>query len=105
MAVHRRGNVAFEGNAFHHAGEHPIRESGGIIARVSTAYALWRRLLFRLPRKDPALANRRCVDIFFYLSGFMITSTLLASVPGRDNIDYQKFYLGTALRLLPVYCW
>ncbi|WP_162940094.1 acyltransferase family protein [Gryllotalpicola protaetiae] len=42
------------------------------------------------------------VDIFFVLSGFLITSILMRGAR-QGRIDFAKFYWGRALRLLPVY--
>jgi peptidoglycan/LPS O-acetylase OafA/YrhL len=43
------------------------------------------------------------VDVFFVLSGFLITSILIPMAgPGR-SIDYREFYRRRALRLLPAY--
>lgn len=41
------------------------------------------------------------VDIFFVLSGFLITSLLLQEWNGSGTIDMRRFYLRRALRLLP----
>ena len=41
------------------------------------------------------------VDIFFVLSGFLITSILLAEFHSRKRIDIKNFYLRRARRLLP----
>ena len=41
------------------------------------------------------------VDIFFVLSGFLITSILLAEFYDRRSIDIKNFYLRRARRLLP----
>lgn len=43
------------------------------------------------------------VDIFFVLSGFLITRILLKSVLVRGKVDFRRFYLRRALRLLPAY--
>jgi peptidoglycan/LPS O-acetylase OafA/YrhL len=43
------------------------------------------------------------VDIFFTLSGFLITSILLASMSDTGQLDYRAFYTRRALRLLPAY--
>jgi peptidoglycan/LPS O-acetylase OafA/YrhL len=41
------------------------------------------------------------VDLFFVISGFLITTLLLAEVEGRGRIDLGAFYLRRARRLLP----
>jgi len=41
------------------------------------------------------------VDAFFVLSGFLITSILLSEVATTGKIDFKRFYLGRARRLLP----
>lgn len=41
------------------------------------------------------------VDIFFVLSGFLITSLLLEEWDRTDGISFRKFYLRRVLRLLP----
>jgi peptidoglycan/LPS O-acetylase OafA/YrhL len=41
------------------------------------------------------------VDLFFVLSGFLITSLLLGEWAGRGTVDLQSFYRRRALRLLP----
>ncbi len=41
------------------------------------------------------------VDVFFVLSGFLITSLLLEEFDRSGRIDFGRFYLGRARRLLP----
>jgi peptidoglycan/LPS O-acetylase OafA/YrhL len=41
------------------------------------------------------------VDVFFALSGYLITSLLLAEFGGTGRIDLKRFWLGRARRLLP----
>ena len=41
------------------------------------------------------------VDVFFVLSGFLITSLILEEYDRTDGIDFRRFYLGRARRLLP----
>jgi len=41
------------------------------------------------------------VDLFFVLSGFLITSLLLEEYRRNNRIDFRSFYMRRALRLLP----
>ena len=41
------------------------------------------------------------VDLFFVLSGYLITSRLIASQKQKDHL--KKFYINRALRILPIY--
>ena len=41
------------------------------------------------------------VDVFFVLSGFLITSIILEEFGKYGHIDFKQFYLGRARRLLP----
>ena len=41
------------------------------------------------------------VDVFFVLSGFLITSLILEEFDRSGGIDFARFYLGRARRLLP----
>ena len=41
------------------------------------------------------------VDVFFVLSGFLITSLILEELDRSDRVDFKRFYLGRARRLLP----
>src|SRR4051812_45398533 len=43
------------------------------------------------------------VDIFFVLSGFLITSILLTRTAQGSRVDFRDFYRRRALRLLPAY--
>lgn len=41
------------------------------------------------------------VDVFFVLSGYLITSLLLAEWRARGRVDLKRFWLRRARRLLP----
>jgi peptidoglycan/LPS O-acetylase OafA/YrhL len=41
------------------------------------------------------------VVMFFALSGYLITGTLVGSLDRRGRVDYKRFYINRALRLLP----
>jgi len=41
------------------------------------------------------------VDVFFVLSGFLITSLILEELDRSDRVDFRRFYIGRARRLLP----
>ena len=41
------------------------------------------------------------VDVFFTLSGFLITSLLLAELDASSKVDFKRFYIRRARRLLP----
>src|SRR5262245_44311380 len=41
------------------------------------------------------------VDLFFILSGYLITSILLNEQKRNSHVDLRKFYIRRALRLLP----
>ncbi|WP_159085056.1 acyltransferase family protein [Planctomonas deserti] len=41
------------------------------------------------------------VDVFFVISGFLITSHLVRRLEGRSGLSLREFYLRRALRLLP----
>lgn len=45
------------------------------------------------------------VDIFFVLSGFLITSLLLQEFHQTDTINLRNFYLRRCLRLMPAVCF
>src|SRR5437879_13788258 len=61
-----------------------------------TAFPRWGRLLMTC-----AWSGRLGVDLFFVLSGFLITGLLLDS---RSRTDYySRFYVRRALRILPAY--
>lgn len=53
---------------------------------------------FNLPRQGGALG----VGLFFCISGYLITSILLDEVVSRGRLDWKRFYIRRARRLLPL---
>ena len=41
------------------------------------------------------------VDVFFVLSGFLITTLIVEEFDRTGRIDFKRFYIGRARRLLP----
>jgi peptidoglycan/LPS O-acetylase OafA/YrhL len=54
---------------------------------------------FRIPRWEPG--SFVGVDVFFVLSGYLITSLLLKEWDATGRLNFPQFYLRRALRLLP----
>ena len=55
---------------------------------------------------SPMRASRSCggfvgVDVFFVLSGFLITGLLLARAPSKGRVSLVRFYVRRARRILP----
>jgi peptidoglycan/LPS O-acetylase OafA/YrhL len=69
-----------------------------VLIVVVTHFALWIPSIKRF--FEPGLLG---VDIFFVLSGFLITSILLKEFQARKKIDLKKFYIRRCLRLTPAY--
>lgn len=44
------------------------------------------------------------VDLFFVISGFLITSILVNEIQESGRLDYRRFYVRRAKRLLPAVC-
>lgn len=75
-------------------------------------------LPFRLPLRHSLLGAwlpKRLIDaisfngyesvfLFFVISGFLITSRLLQRDGGLQRVDLRRFYMGRALRILPLLC-
>ncbi len=43
------------------------------------------------------------VDIFFILSGFLLTVSILGDYEKENNVNFKRFYMGRFLRLTPAY--
>jgi len=64
-------------------------------------YLLLPKTNFFQQRVWPLFAGGTGVNIFFVLSGFLITRILLTEMEGKGNISLKHFYIRRALRLLP----
>jgi peptidoglycan/LPS O-acetylase OafA/YrhL len=70
---------------------------------VRGIFMLW-VIVFHFRAQDHALPTRGgflSVDVFFVLSGFLITALLLEEYQARGSIRFRAFYARRALRLLP----
>lgn len=65
------------------------------------ALAVTAVVIFHISKSGPLTGGFLGVDVFFVLSGFLITSILLAEFHSRRRIDIKNFYLRRARRLLP----
>jgi peptidoglycan/LPS O-acetylase OafA/YrhL len=70
-----------------------IRAFAVLVVMLFHGSALWSRIQVR--------GGFLGVDVFFVLSGFLITSLLLGEWNAKDRIDRRKFYARRVLRLLP----
>jgi peptidoglycan/LPS O-acetylase OafA/YrhL len=72
------------------------------LALVLIAWVHW-GTVYRWPRPTPWLeAGSVGVDVFFGLSGFLITALLLQEHQRTGRVSFRSFYSRRALRLLPV---
>jgi peptidoglycan/LPS O-acetylase OafA/YrhL len=85
-------------------GERPYRLGYRPVLDGVRAVAILSVLAFHFRANDTAVPTRGGflgVDIFFVLSGFLITSLLLEELAERGTIRFRSFYARRALRLLP----
>jgi len=86
------------------AGSAPYKLGYRPVLNGVRAVAILAVIAFHLRANDTAVPTRGGflgVDIFFVLSGFLITSLLLEEFAQRGSIRFRAFYLRRALRLLP----
>ncbi len=71
------------------------------------AFAVMAVLFFHLPGASPGVSllpgGWIGVDLFFVLSGFLITSILTGELDKTNTIRLKRFYLRRALRLMPAF--
>ncbi len=69
---------------------------------VSIAFVIFSHFIFFTPFNEATNFGMVGVDIFFVISGFLITTLLLKERIQNGRISLKKFYIRRALRILPV---
>ena len=77
-------------------------ELDGIRALAAVMVMVFHAAQMLLPRPGLAALGQTGVDLFFVLSGFLISSILLGAPPG-DWHEVRTFYSRRSLRILPLY--
>jgi peptidoglycan/LPS O-acetylase OafA/YrhL len=65
------------------------------------AFAILAVMVFHLPADGDLRGGYLGVDVFFVLSGFLITSLLIGEIERSGRISLASFYMRRVLRLLP----
>ena len=74
-----------------------------ILAVIVHHLALWYPALFHFHTWHVAVQGRIGVDMFFVISGFLITLLLLRERRARQSISIKSFYLRRTFRIVPAY--
>src|SRR4051794_14160599 len=61
------------------------------------------RLLSDIRELRPFYHAHFAVDIFFVLSGFLIGAIIIREMDKTGKLNWKRFYLRRALRMLPIY--
>ena len=71
---------------------------------VAVLIVMFHHLDLLIPEKKEFFkAGYLGVDVFFVLSGFLITSVLIKEQSKSENINLKNFFLRRTLRLIPAY--
>jgi len=79
-----------------------IRSNGGYVPALDGIRAIAILLVLGLHAGMPFMVGGYIgVDIFFFLSGFLITTLLIREYATKHRINLKNFYVRRILRLLP----
>lgn len=70
---------------------------------ISIVLVIFAHYQYRSLNMDPPFGGQIGVNIFFVISGFLITTLLLKEESKYGTISLKKFYIRRSLRILPVY--
>lgn len=65
--------------------------------------SIWTRLEITNPGVLATFSAHAGVNVFFVLSGFLITNLLISEHKATGTISYRKFFMRRALRIFPLY--
>lgn len=98
--VTRQSNAEAEFRAFR---ETPKFASVDGLRALAIAMVVWHHGAGHLNHEEPLLLRLRGVDLFFALSGFLITTLLLRERDRDGSIALGRFYRNRVLRTCPLY--
>lgn len=70
---------------------------------ISIFFVLFSHFQYRNLHLDPPFGGQLGVNIFFIISGFLITILLLKEESKYGTVSLKKFYIRRSLRILPLY--
>jgi peptidoglycan/LPS O-acetylase OafA/YrhL len=71
---------------------------------ISVIAVIWHHMASRYYQNIPLLTTgHKGVELFFAISGFLITTLLLRERDGKGAISLKKFYIRRVLRIFPLY--
>jgi peptidoglycan/LPS O-acetylase OafA/YrhL len=71
---------------------------------ISVIAVIWHHMASRYYQNIPLLTTgHKGVELFFGISGFLITTLLLRERDGKGSISLRKFYIRRVLRIFPLY--
>src|SRR5215831_11452940 len=94
------GNLSVEHRAFLE-----VRRFGSLdgLRAISILAVIWSHGPGQTAKWELARSGRLGVDLFFAISGFLITTLLLREQSASGGISLRQFYARRALRIFPLY--